>query len=116
MARHVGVRDRGADYALLEEQMPSPVVRLNRAVAVAMAGDIEAGLAIVDELSGDARLQQYYLLDATRADLLRRRGDQGAAAAAYERALALAPSEVERRYLLGRLHEVTVRTKPAPPP
>jgi RNA polymerase sigma-70 factor (ECF subfamily) len=93
-------------YALLEGQMPSPVVRLNRAVAVAMAGDIEAGLAIIDELSGDARLERYYLLDATRADLLRRRGDQVAAAAAYERALPLAPSEVERRYLLGRLKEV----------
>jgi RNA polymerase sigma-70 factor, ECF subfamily len=79
-------------------------VRLNRAVA--MADDIEAGLAIVDELSGDARLERYYLLEATRADLLRRRGDQAAAAAAYERALPLAPSEVERRYLLSRLQEV----------
>jgi RNA polymerase sigma-70 factor (ECF subfamily) len=93
-------------YALLEEQMPSPVVRLNRAVAVAMAGDIEAGLAIVDELSGEARLERYYLLEATRADLLRHRGDQAAAAAAYERALPLAPSELERRYLLSRLQEV----------
>ncbi len=93
-------------YALLEGQMPSPVVRLNRAVAVAMAGDIEAGLAIVDELSGDARLERYYLLDATRADLLRRRGDLAGAAAAYERALPLAPSEVERRYLLSRLQQV----------
>jgi RNA polymerase sigma-70 factor (ECF subfamily) len=93
-------------YALLEARMPSPVVRLNRAVAVAMAGDIEAGLAIVNELSGDARLERYYLLEATRADLLRRRGDQATAAAAYQRALALAPSEVERRYLLGRLQEV----------
>jgi RNA polymerase sigma-70 factor, ECF subfamily len=90
-------------YALLEGQMPSPVVRLNGAVAVAMAGDIEAGLAIVDELSGDPRLERYYLLEATRADLLRRRGDQASAAAAYERALPLAPSEVERRYLLSRL-------------
>jgi RNA polymerase sigma-70 factor (ECF subfamily) len=69
-------------YALLEGQVPSPVVRLNRAVAVAMAGDFEAGLAIVDELSGDARLERYYLLEATRADLLRRRGDLAAAAAA----------------------------------
>jgi RNA polymerase sigma-70 factor (ECF subfamily) len=93
-------------YALLEGQMPSPVVRLNRAVAVAMAGEIEAGLAIVDELSADARLEGYYLLEATRADLLRRRGDRAAAAAAYERALPLAPSEVERRYLLSRLQEV----------
>jgi RNA polymerase sigma-70 factor (ECF subfamily) len=93
-------------YALLEGQLPSPVVRLNRAVAVAMAGEIDAGLAILDELDGDERLARYYLLQATRADLLRRRGDQAAAAAAYERALPLAPSEVERRYLLRRLQEV----------
>ncbi|MFZ0041008.1 MAG: RNA polymerase sigma factor [Solirubrobacteraceae bacterium] len=93
-------------YALLEGQMPSPVVRLNRAVAIAMAGDIEAGLAIVDELSGDPRLQRYYLLEATRADLLRRRGDQAAAAAAYRRALPQAPTEAERRYLRSRLQEV----------
>jgi RNA polymerase sigma-70 factor, ECF subfamily len=97
-------------YALLEVQMPSPVVRLNRAVAVAMAGDIEAGLTIVDELSRDARLERYHLLEATRADLLRRRGDHAAAAAAYERALPLAPSDVERRYLLSRLQEVTLAT------
>jgi RNA polymerase sigma-70 factor (ECF subfamily) len=94
-------------YALLEQQLPSPVVRLNRAVAVAMADDIDAGLAIVDELSADARLEGYYLLEATRADLLRRRGDLAAAAEAYERALQLAPSELERRYLLSRLQEVT---------
>ena len=94
-------------YALLEAQMPSPVVRLNRAVAIAMAGDIEAGLAIVDELTGDPRLARYYLLEATRADLLRRRGDQAAAAAAYQRALALAPSPAERQYLLSRLQETS---------
>jgi RNA polymerase sigma-70 factor, ECF subfamily len=93
-------------YALLEQQLPSPVVRLNRAVAVAMAGDIDAGLAIVDELGADGRLEGYYLLEATRADLLRRRGDHAAAASAYERAQPLAPSEVERRYLLSRLQEV----------
>ena len=94
-------------YALLERYMPSPVVRLNRAVAVAMAGDIESGLAIVDELSGDARLARYHLLEATRADLLRRRGDQAAAAAAYQRALPLAPSKAERRYLQRRLRETS---------
>jgi RNA polymerase sigma-70 factor, ECF subfamily len=93
-------------YGLLEEQMPSPVVSLNRAVAVAMSGDFEAGLAIVDELSGGARLERYYLLEATRADLLRRRGDPLAAAAAFERAVGMAPSEAERRYLLKRLEEV----------
>jgi RNA polymerase sigma-70 factor (ECF subfamily) len=96
-------------YVLLERQMPSPVVTLNRAVAVAMAGDIDAGLAIVDELGSDARLGRYYLLEATRADLLRRRRDHTAAAAAYERALPLAPTEAERRYLVGRLNEVEGR-------
>ncbi|MDA8283392.1 MAG: RNA polymerase sigma factor [Actinomycetota bacterium] len=92
-------------YTLLYQQMPSPVVKLNWAVAVAMAGDTDAGLAIIDELSDTGGLERYYLLEATRADLLRRRGDTVAAAAAYERALPLAPSEVERRYLAGRLNE-----------
>jgi RNA polymerase sigma-70 factor, ECF subfamily len=93
-------------YALLEQQMPSPVVKLNRAVAVAMACDIDAGLAIIDELTNDPRLDRYHLLEATRADLLRRRGDESAAAAAYERALQLTPSDVERRYLRSRLEEL----------
>jgi RNA polymerase sigma-70 factor (ECF subfamily) len=92
-------------YTLLEERMPSPVVRLNRAVAVAMAGDTDAALVIIDELSDEGGLERYYLLEATRADLLRRRGDRVGAAAAYERALALAPSDAERRYLTGRLNE-----------
>jgi RNA polymerase sigma-70 factor, ECF subfamily len=93
-------------YALLEQQMPSPVVKLNRAVAVAMACDIDAGLAIIDELTNDPRLDRYHLLEATRADLLRRRGDESAAAAAYERALQLTPSDVERQYLRSRLEEL----------
>jgi len=94
-------------YTLLELHMPSPVVKLNRAVALAMAGDVDDGLAIIDELTADARLERYYLLEATRADLLRRRGDRELAAAAYERALPLAPSEVERQYLTRRLREVS---------
>ena len=61
-------------------------------------------------------MERYYLLEATRAELLRRRGDQGAAAAAYERALPLAPSEVERRYLLSRLQEVGRQDRPADRP
>jgi RNA polymerase sigma-70 factor (ECF subfamily) len=93
-------------YEALETQAPSPVVRLNRAVAVAMAGDSDGALAILDELEGEGRLQDYYLLSATRADLLRRRGDRAGAAAAYDRALPLARSEAERRYLEGRLVEV----------
>jgi RNA polymerase sigma-70 factor, ECF subfamily len=93
-------------YGLLERQMSSPVVRLNRAVAVAMADDLEGGLAILDELEADGQLDGYYLLAATRADLLRRRGDRVGAAAAYRRAVPLAPSETERRYLERRLREV----------
>jgi RNA polymerase sigma-70 factor, ECF subfamily len=103
-------------YSLLEQQLPSPVVTLNRAVATAMAGNLGMGLAIVDELSSDPRLERYYLLAATQADLLRRRQDRAAAAAAYERALALAPSEVERRYLLRRLREVRTVDGPSEAP
>ena len=86
--------------------MPSPVVRLNRAVAVAMAGDLDGGLALVDELAQRGELAGYHLLAATRADLLRRRGDLQEAVAEYERALALAPSETERRFLQGRIEEL----------
>ena len=92
-------------YGLLESSMPSPVVRLNRAVAVAMAGDPDRGLEIVDELAAEGGLDGYHLLEATRADLLRRRGDLPAAAAAYERALAVAPTGPERRFLARRLAE-----------
>jgi RNA polymerase sigma-70 factor (ECF subfamily) len=84
------------------------VIRLNRAVAVAMCGDLDAGLAMVEELRGDPRLRGYYLLDATRADLLRRRGDLAQAVAAYEGALALAPSEPESRYLARRITELRI--------
>jgi RNA polymerase sigma-70 factor (ECF subfamily) len=94
-------------YELLAAALPSPVVRLNRAVAVAMAGDLDRGLALVTELADAGELTGYHLLDATQADLLRRRGDLAQAAAAYERALARAPSEPERRYLARRLAEVS---------
>jgi RNA polymerase sigma-70 factor, ECF subfamily len=97
-------------YELLVSVLPSPVVRLNRAVAVAMAGDLDAGLALVAELAEAGQLSGYHLLDATRADLLRRRGDPAQAAAAYERALAQAPSEAERRYLTRRLAEVSAES------
>ncbi len=90
-------------YGLLAEAVDSPVVRLNHAVAVALAGDLDAGLALVGELAQRGELSGYHLLAATRADLLRRRGDSAAAAAEYERALALAPSEAERRFLRRRL-------------
>ena len=93
-------------YGLLAAMAPSAVVQLNRAVAVAMAGRPERALEIVDDLSGGGDLDGYHLLDATRADLLRRAGRNDEAAGAYTRALALAPSEPERRFLERRLAEV----------
>lgn len=93
-------------YAELAWLAPSPVVELNRAVAIAMSEGIPAGLALVDELTASGRLTGYYLLPATKADLLRRAGRVGEARAAYEQAVELAPTEVERRYLAGRLDEL----------
>jgi RNA polymerase sigma-70 factor, ECF subfamily len=93
-------------YTELARLAPSPVVDLNRAVAVAMADGIPAGLALVDELASSGRLDGYHLLPATRADLLRRVGRPAEAKAAYEEALRLAPTEAERRYLSERLREL----------
>ncbi len=87
-------------YRRLAELAPSPVVDLNRAVAVAMADGPAAGLALADRVEG---LDGYYLLHSTRADLLRRLGRTPEARAAYERALELAPSDVERDFLRQRL-------------
>jgi RNA polymerase sigma-70 factor (ECF subfamily) len=92
-------------YGQLARFVPTPVVELNRAVAVAMADGPAAGLALVDALA-DA-LPDYHLLPATRADLLRRLGRFAEAAAAYREAIVLAPTDVERRYLIRRLDEVT---------
>ncbi|HVX44135.1 MAG TPA: RNA polymerase sigma factor [Mycobacteriales bacterium] len=90
-------------YTQLLQLSPSPVVELNRAVAVAMSEGIPAGLALVDELAGAGRLAGYHLLPATRADLLRRAGRTEEAKRAYADAARLAPTEAERRYLTGRL-------------
>ena len=92
-------------YDELVAVLPSPVVRLNRAVAVAMADGPEAGLALVDELAASGALDGYPLLDATRADLLRRAGRPVEAAAAYRSAVAATSNEAERRYLARRLAE-----------
>ncbi|MGV9801476.1 RNA polymerase sigma factor [Mycobacterium sp. NPDC003449] len=92
-------------YTELARLAPSPVVDLNRAVAIAMTDGISAGLALVDELAASGRLDDYYLLPATRADLLRRAGRRAEAVASYEEALALAPTDAERRYLKARLSE-----------
>ncbi|MCZ8378542.1 RNA polymerase sigma factor [Mycobacterium sp. CPCC 205372] len=90
-------------YSELARLAPSPVVDLNRAVAVAMADGIPAGLALVDELAASGLLDGYHLLHATRADLLRRAGRTAEARAAYEDSVGLAPSDAERRYLAERL-------------
>jgi RNA polymerase sigma-70 factor (ECF subfamily) len=91
-------------YDRLAQLDPSPVVELNRAVAVALAGRIEDGLALVDRLD---ELEEYHLLHAARADLLRRLDRRDEAAAAYRRALELAANEAESRYLERRLLEVS---------
>ena len=90
-------------YEVLERIHPSPVVSLNRAVAVGMAHGPAAGLALLDGL--DHALAGYHLLPAARGDLLRRLTRWEAAAAQYRRALAMAPSAPERRFLARRLAE-----------
>ena len=92
-------------YGHLAKLVPSAVVELNRAVAVAMAEGPAAGLPLVEAL--ETALPGYYLLPATRADLLRRLGRTGDAATAYREALALAPTESEIRYLRKRLDAIS---------
>jgi RNA polymerase sigma-70 factor (ECF subfamily) len=92
-------------YGRLNEMAPTPVVALNRAVAVAMADGPAAGLSLVDKLEASGELSGYYLLPATRADLLRRLGRNAEAAVAYRVAIGLAATEAERRYLARRLAE-----------
>ncbi len=92
-------------YGLLARVAPSPVVELNRAVAVAMADGPAAGLELVAAIEASGELSGYYLLPATRADLLRRLGRAGEAAASYRSARDLATTDAERRYLDRRLAE-----------
>jgi len=91
-------------YERLAELDPSPVVRLNHAVAIALTGKVEEGLALIDALDS---LDEYHLLHAARADLLRRLDRYPEAARSYDRALQLAVSEPERRFLERRLVEVS---------
>jgi RNA polymerase sigma-70 factor (ECF subfamily) len=85
---------------------PTPVVLLNRAVAVAMANGPEVGLVLLDELEQSGALTDYYLLPATRADLLRRLRRTEDARRSYRQALELAPTDAERRFLRRRLAEL----------
>jgi RNA polymerase sigma-70 factor (ECF subfamily) len=94
-------------YNLLESVQPSPVVSLNRAVAAAMARGPQAGLEIIDGLEARTELNNFHLLHAARADLLRRLGSREEAAKSYRRALALVTNDSERRYLERRLGEVS---------
>jgi RNA polymerase sigma-70 factor, ECF subfamily len=94
-------------YDLLGRAWPSPVVALNRAVAVAMADGPAAGLAELDDLERGGRLAGYRYLPAARADLLRRLGRVDEAAAAYRAALELTANHAERQFLASRLAEVT---------
>jgi len=92
-------------YDVLLQASPSPVIELNRAVAIAMRDGPEAGLALVEPLRDE--LADYHLLHAVRGDLLRRAGRNPEAADAYRQAIALAQQEPERRFLARRLAEMT---------
>jgi RNA polymerase sigma-70 factor (ECF subfamily) len=96
-------------YDLLAGLQPSPIISLNRAVAVAMASDPRIGLALIEALATE--LDEYHLLHAARADLLRRLGFRSEAAQSYRRALALVTNESERRFLQRRLREVELSDK-----
>lgn len=93
-------------YDLLARAEPSPVVELNRAVAVAMRDGPSAGLALIDAILGRGDLSDYHLAHAARADLCRRLGRRAEARASYERALSLTAQEPERRFLERRLAEL----------
>jgi RNA polymerase sigma-70 factor (ECF subfamily) len=99
-------RQIAALYGALLAINPSPVVELNRAVAVAMRDGPAAGLALIDAILGRGDLGDYHLAHAARADLLRRLGRREGSRQAYERALALAQQEPERRFLNMRLAQL----------
>ena len=93
-------------YDVLMRSAPSPVIELNRAVAIAMRDGCESGLALIDAILERGELTGYHLAHAARADLCRRLGRTKEARVAYERALALAQQEPERRFLNRRLQEL----------
>jgi RNA polymerase sigma-70 factor, ECF subfamily len=93
-------------YDVLLRMEPSPVIEVNRAVAVAMGRSLEEGLALLDELEQRRELGEFRLLPAARGDLLRRLGRMGEAGEAYRRALSLATNDIERKFLRGRIAEM----------
>ena len=94
-------------YCTLAEITPSPIIELNRAVAVAMSGGLDDGLALIDRLGEAGELDGYHLYHSARADLLRRMDKMPEAAEAYRRALSLVTNRLERDYLQRRLDEVS---------
>ena len=103
-------RQIAALYSLLLRIQPSPVVELNRAVAIAMADGAPSGLRLLDELELRGDLSEYYLLPAARGDLLRRMNRWTEAAVAYRRALSMARQGTEQKFLARRLAEVEAQT------
>jgi RNA polymerase sigma-70 factor (ECF subfamily) len=93
-------------YRELMRFLPSPVVALNHAVAVAMSEGLERGLKQIDEVGASGRLEDYHLFHAARADILRRLGRKSESAEAYSAALKLATNKVEQEYLRERLKQV----------
>lgn len=100
-------RQIAALYGALAAMQPSPVVELNRAVAIAMHQGPAAGLALIDALLARGELRDYHLAHAARADLCRRLDRREEARASYQRALAFVQSEPEKRFLEARLQEMT---------
>jgi len=100
-------RQIAALYGALHEMMPTAIVELNAAAAVAMASGPEEGLVWIERVEASGELSDYHLLPAARADLLRRAGRGQEAEPHYRRALELATNPAERRYLERRLREVS---------
>lgn len=97
-------------YDQLQELLPSPIIALNRAVAIGMADGPQSAIALIDELSATGELDAYHLMHAARADMLRRLGSNREAAESYKLALGLVSNDSERRFLERRLREVTAST------
>ena len=98
-------------YEVLDRLQPSPITSLNRAAAVAMVEGPAVGLRLIDQLTSRGELDNYHLLHAARADLLRRMGSPAEAAGSYRRALALVTNASERRFLEQRLQEMQARLR-----
>jgi predicted RNA polymerase sigma factor len=92
-------------YAALGQMTPSPIIELNRAVAVSMAYGPQAGLDLVDTIAGERALENYHLLPSVRGDFLKKLGRYGEARAEFERAAGMTRNERERQLLLARARE-----------